>query len=689
MRLKWPPFLTLLLLLSAVLACQDEPESVLNQAPVDATKVLLQTPPDKIKIQHQTERLQQQVRLKRQSVSIVSQQRKSALDFEVKLLAEIEPPALRRGTYQVQNIRIDGAQAYISYQRAGADYGGAVSILDLSNPLAPRLQAELINEELAYQDLIRYQDKLFVVGANAEHAVLDLIQLTPQGSGFKRELGFIELPSRSSRQIKTRGSDAYIAVGDTGGGVVRIDLERFEQTGFYSLDDARNLELFESSEGPRLGVFAGTPGRLEILDTELKSLKRFFFPKTATIPYSRSSLEIQNSVAYLGASNGGAMSVELESGKVIQQSLPAEGLTHDVALPQNKRLEYAFLAEGGDGVAVARLNRAQGTLQRLGRLDLGARFSSALLHYQDGLLYVGGPDGQVKILRLGKEQSADALYPLLECVSQEGQTLTAHLGYWNVADTDILLAVGPNNRSNLREAHQFLPTYFEAGRSKASAAFQLRFSQAEEFIWKLGNHQIKAHKDSPRCGARARYQSLLLRHSSDRAQASKNLSDYTTRLTLHGGARLLGVLYDKGKSRSVMTRSDRLFASLVSPLLPSELALSPSRALEQGDRIKRLSSRTLLVSGSAGSGGDDLRVIVDHGTQNTESSLEVRSNFELFVGGTRLPFQNRPLLLSTATGPIFDRRYHGISKKHPQRLLILREGVLRDLQALPSFGDFN
>ncbi|MGV3524392.1 MAG: hypothetical protein ACO1RX_09210 [Candidatus Sericytochromatia bacterium] len=314
-------------------------------------------------------------------------------------MAEVAPPLVGGKQVQATQVAIHGHYAYVSYGMAGPTYAGASYIIDIQNPSQPVLKAEMTQSAMDFYSVASDGERLYLAGASADEsggdpARLEVIELAEQGARMAGLLKEVPLPSFAATDLALGAKALYVTSGDREGGITRMDPVSLKPTGFAPLEDSRALAF----DGTQLAVFKGTPGHLYTFDPELRPLKNYPLPASGSIPASQASVNLSKGQAYLGTGDGGLLAISLEKGQVVDQLKAVSGITNGASVAEN----YAFSAEGEDGVSVARVN-ATGQFERLGSFRFGDKASSNMVKFHNNLLFVANGHGGLSLLNLEAE----------------------------------------------------------------------------------------------------------------------------------------------------------------------------------------------------------------------------------------------------------------------------------------------
>ena len=390
-----------LMLLSSMTACTPSP---LNAPGVsNAQSSTLQINNDDDRLRKRIVRKSEPVAVTPSRFSIQQNMTAPAL----KLVAEVAPPLVGDVQVQATNVHIEGNLAYVSYDIAGDEFSGGAYIIDISNPQQPVLLSEVTLKDTDYYSLTKSGNQLFLSGASLRdtlksRAMVQAVQLSADGRQFVSDNGLVDIPSFAATDIAADGQSLYVTTGAQNGGVAKVNAANLTQDAFYPLEDARSVSLDYQENGvSRVTAFRGTSGELHILDTNLEPVRTQAFPGTATIPFSKSTVEIQNDLALIGAGDGGALSVKLSDLSTAATLKAPSGLTNGASLNGS----LAFMAEGEDGVSMAAVD-ASGSLQKLGSFRFENSASANMVAYQNKVLFVANGRGGLSILTVDETTPA-------------------------------------------------------------------------------------------------------------------------------------------------------------------------------------------------------------------------------------------------------------------------------------------
>ncbi len=324
------------------------------------------------------------------------------------LVAEVAPPEHEGQTLQATDVVIKGGKAYVSYNYQGEIFLGGVDIFDITDISAPELISSALLTDTDVNGLAISGDQLFLAAAT-ERADYDspavLEQVILSGGLLTDETTTVDLPSYAATDVEVAGGRVYVTSGAEGGYVIILSAENLAREDSVAVEDARGV----SADSKDVAVVAGTPARLLTFDLDLGELVFDYTLSGATIPFSKSTIEINRSKAILALGDGGAQIVCLGTGEVIA-AIPQPAVTGldssvtvtNAATTDKKTL---FMANGEAGVYVARATTrfdsrdcAVDNLQLIGKFRFDDFQSVNHVAYKNGVLFIAGGLGGLKIV---------------------------------------------------------------------------------------------------------------------------------------------------------------------------------------------------------------------------------------------------------------------------------------------------
>lgn len=334
-------------------------------------------------------------------------------DYELTLVAEVEPPSVDGQVLQATDIQIQGNRVYVSYNVAGGVFKGGVDIFVVTNPEVPILASNISFDDTDVNGIYVDGSYLYLASASELYndtspALLERISLV--GGLLSTESARVDIPSFASTDVTVSGGNVYITSGAAGGYVSIIDKNSLEKVDSVAIEDARSV----ATDNQNVAVLAGTNARLYIFDSELSSLTSQYSLNGATIPFSKSTVELVGNKAVLGLGDGGMQIFCLESEEVVGsiEHPIVDGLDPSVTVTNAASVDKSlvFISNGEAGVYMAETdnditsNKCDvGDLQLLGKLIIGDLESVNHVAFKGNVLFVAGGLGGLKIITVDKK----------------------------------------------------------------------------------------------------------------------------------------------------------------------------------------------------------------------------------------------------------------------------------------------
>ncbi len=337
-------------------------------------------------------------------------------ELTLTLVAETTPPSFRGITLQANEVVVRGHLAYVGYNVKGETFLGSVDIFDISDPSRPILVSGIIFTDTDINGIGVYGDKLYLAGASesidySTPAILRIIDL--EGGKLTNRIRNLDLPSYAATDVDIFGDLIYASSGAEGGAISvykRNDLTLYQT---IEIDDARGVD----ADSGNIAVVKGTNAGLTVFEPDTGLAKAEFSYNGATIPNSKSTIEIKQGKAILGLGDGGTQIVCLSDGSVIA-SLPQieqTGLDSSLSVT-NAATAYRrgiFIASGEAGVYVALSDSnfnanacLVNNLHLIGKLVFDDLQSVNHVTYRADLLFIATGLGGLKIVTVSINNSS-------------------------------------------------------------------------------------------------------------------------------------------------------------------------------------------------------------------------------------------------------------------------------------------
>jgi hypothetical protein len=275
--------------------------------------------------------------------------------FWLVLVASVAPPVVGDVTLQATHIAVRGNKAIVSYNVQGPLRAGGVDVFNIKHADDIELVSQTVFEDTDVSAIDLRGTKLYLAeatsdGAFATPAALETIGI--RGGKLTDETRRIDLASYAGTGVVARWNNVFATSGDLDGGLTAFDRRTMELKYFRSVPDARAVDTHRNE----VVVMKGTPGAIHIFDRKSGDLKRVYESGGATIPESKSTVEVARGRIWYAAGEAGMRVLRYRDGKVlggitvpdIEGVDPKNEVTNAVSL--HGRL--IFMANGGAGLLV-------------------------------------------------------------------------------------------------------------------------------------------------------------------------------------------------------------------------------------------------------------------------------------------------------------------------------------------------
>ena len=324
------------------------------------------------------------------------------------LVAEVAPPVHNGITLQATDIQVSGSHAYVSYNVRGETFLGGIDIFKITNPEQPTLISSAIFTDTDINGITIENDYLYLAAASERSdldspAMLERIKLN--GRQLTDESEIVDLPSFAATDVDVANRRVYVTSGADGGAITVLNAVNLEIEQSYPVNDARGVDTDKDD----VAVIAGTPARLFTFDRNLGTLTNEFELSGATIPFSKSTVEVKARKAFMALGDGGTQVACLATGVllgIIPQAV-VSGLDTNLTVTNMasayKRTLFTADGEGGLRVATSAENFNKNacqldSLRMVGSVIFGDGQSVNHVLYRQDMLFVASGLGGLKIL---------------------------------------------------------------------------------------------------------------------------------------------------------------------------------------------------------------------------------------------------------------------------------------------------
>jgi hypothetical protein len=332
-------------------------------------------------------------------------------DYPFSLVAQVSPPSLGGSTVlTATHVDVEGDYAYVSYNKAGEDYYGAIDIVNVADPHNPVVTSRLIYLNSDINSLEYSDGYLYAVGGLNKEASFTatssaFVTKIKINAGGRMDLGAGILygyqPGDNATDIAVNGKEVYVTSGKNGS-VTIYDAEDFTVKNEELFSDLRSLAydnnmmaILDADFGLRIlddnlntkkeipinsdfGTF--TKRTVDFLDDKIvvaegsKGVGLYSYSSGTLLQYIPISIDpnkevtgdiVNNAVAFnqdvIFMANGGAgLSLAEDRGPGVSPYgvLKIDGSVNYV----ESKGDYAFAASGAEGLQIIKLNRLSQSL---------------------------------------------------------------------------------------------------------------------------------------------------------------------------------------------------------------------------------------------------------------------------------------------------------------------------------------
>lgn len=281
------------------------------------------------------------------------------------LRADVTPPTVEGRQLHASSVAVAGPLAFVSYHVPGETYGGAVDVLDISDPAFPVLVSSraFVGEDVNAVDsdgtsvFLATSSRSFPFGETAavRAYALDAGVIDPASGRI------VALDSQIATSVRAAGGRLFAVTGATVGQLYELDPASLEIVASRRVDDARDLSLV----GSVVAVHRGD--RVDLFDaTTLSPLNAWPFFR-AHDAEARSEVRLVGGKAFLTAGSRGVHVLDAADGTILDTIavpennpvglLPSDVVSNGISVVR----DMMFIAQGGGGFHLAFTDRDPST----------------------------------------------------------------------------------------------------------------------------------------------------------------------------------------------------------------------------------------------------------------------------------------------------------------------------------------
>ena len=286
-----------------------------------------------------------------------------SVSLSLSLTASLTPPTVNGGLVYATDIRTAGTKVYVSYNTPGANYGGAIDVIDTLVPALPVLTSTLSDPLADFNQLMVSGGSLYSVGAMdtglADSAIVRKYALTLGNVTGAAPLAQI-IPGAAGVGLTTDGTRIYTASGNNGGLSILSPTDLSITTSTL-LDGARDVSLRSGAPIVLTGKTASSNPVLKTYNTSGVLQSTSGAMSNAVIDEAKATL-VTGTYLNLATAGEGGVNVICASNGTIMNTIAnpvVAGLTsaQSAANAAAFGLGLIFVANGGAGIRVYALEQ--------------------------------------------------------------------------------------------------------------------------------------------------------------------------------------------------------------------------------------------------------------------------------------------------------------------------------------------
>lgn len=319
------------------------------------------------------------------------------------LAAEVAPPTYNGKTLKATHVAINGTYAYVSYNIEGESYGGAIDVINISNPNVPQLlvQAILPNTDVSS---VRYDSGvLYIAGARSVDAfptagTAAFAGIMPLNGGLvTTTLNQTSLAGNVGTSV-TSSSSKYFAVSGNSGALYQLNKTSNAVEMTIPLADLRAVGYNDN----KIVVLSGTQGVKVYNASGLTQIASF--TTSQDVPDAKRTIDFLGTTSLLVSEGYNGLGV---------YNISTGAKTQTVAVPANVSGVSAsdittnavsvngtnvFVANGGAGMYIYK--NTNSVLSFLGSISLSGNSSCNYLTSSGDYIFAAMGTGGLKIVKM-------------------------------------------------------------------------------------------------------------------------------------------------------------------------------------------------------------------------------------------------------------------------------------------------
>lgn len=325
-------------------------------------------------------------------------------DYPLTLIATVNPPAFPGSEpLTATHAYLDGNYIFVSYNRAGEVYQGALDVIDISDPNVPKVRSRLFYTNADINSLAFSGGYIFAVGAiNAETSDIatfnSFIARIPVSNGVlaTNDIIYGFQQGFNATDVLVDGSRAVVASGKEGA-VTSYNTSDLSIVDDIFMTDARSLTLWQGGYAILDGGSGVRVLNSSLVETDLIAIGSDLGANSKkTLDTWQTNILVPEAAQGVGIYEGGTGTlIQYVSIPSIPLGTPAgDAVTNAVSVND----DLLFMANGGAGLALAELLAS--TITTAGTIDLDGSVNYVTSE-GDYAFVASGADG-LQIIKLNR-----------------------------------------------------------------------------------------------------------------------------------------------------------------------------------------------------------------------------------------------------------------------------------------------
>ena len=330
--------------------------------------------------------------------------------FSLKLVAEISSPVINSVTLQAVSVAIKGDIAFIAYNTRGAQYTGALDIVDISTPTQPKLlsRTTFTNKDInsvSYSENTIILAEAFESGIEGKNSQIEWVPLKKNIPDFTKSASAL-LPSYAGTSVYAHSSKQFVTSGSMGGlymfdsSSLQLDQELISDARWVT-GSGNDVLVLSGGNNPALYYY-------QISRNTLSPIAHFSIAGASELE-AKSVVELVSNYAVVGGNKQGVLIYNLDTAQLVARiSIPVLN-NANIQISSNSvsvDKDLIIISNGEAGVYIAQNPQNLSAVHKdsdmkpviLGQLDFGTSISVNHVEYKNDVLIVAAGLGGVKIV---------------------------------------------------------------------------------------------------------------------------------------------------------------------------------------------------------------------------------------------------------------------------------------------------